>query len=205
MRIGVTMRVVKNDAYPEVRDALSLDWSRYIKKILPEAILIPIVNDPKNAVRTLKELRIDAVILSNGNDWGEVEERDETERNIVNYCVKNCLPILGVCRGFQVLNILFGGKVSKNISKKTDEKHAGAFHAVKVKGKNIKVNSYHNHGIFIENLSPEFCVLAMAKDGLVEAFYHPKKPILAIQWHPERRSPNTRFDRKIIINLFKKK
>lgn len=196
------MRVVNNDTYPEVRDALSADWSKYIKKVLPDAVLIPIINDPKNAVRTLRELRIEGVILSNGNDWGEAKQRDETEKKIVDYCVKNKLPLLGVCRGFQVLNVLFGGKLDKNISAKIGQNHAGIVHSVKINGKIIKVNSYHNHGILLSSLAPAFKVLAETQNGLVEAFYHPRKPILGLQWHPERKNPSESLNKSLIKGIF---
>ncbi len=201
------MRVTNNETYPEVRDALSADWSQYINKIMPEATLVPLLNEPKNVIRTMKELKLDGVILSNGNDWGEAKNRDETEKKVVDYCLKNRLPVLGVCRGFYVLNILLGGKFDKNISGKIGENHAGTVHQVEINGKIVNVNSYHNHGVLIGSLAPELKVLAKTKSGLVEAFYHPKKSILAMQWHPERKSPDEKFTKTLdalIKDFFKR-
>jgi len=206
------MRVVSSDMHEEKRDALSHDWTNFIAKNFPRAILIPIPNNPNLALRTMKDLKIEAMIFSNGNGFGEADERDITETRIFDYCIKKRLPILGVCRGFQVLNHLFGGKIEKNISEITGEKHAGTVHEITIeespyaefaKSKLLTVNSFHGQGILMKDVPKSLKVFATTKFGVVEGIYHPTKPIVGIQWHPERNNPSHDFDMKIINSLFK--
>lgn len=212
MRIGITMRVVKNETYSEVRDALSRDWTVYFRRLFPHAILIPIINEPRRILRQVKELKLDAFVLSNGNDWGEFPERDETEKRLVVYALRKNIPVLGVCRGFQVLNIIFDGKIEKNIARGRAN-HAGTRHEVSLsespfrkysKSKILKVNSYHHQGVVVSGVAKSLRIFAQTTDGVVEGFYHPTKPIVGIQWHPERKSPSQHFDRKLILNLFRR-
>lgn len=214
MRIGITMRIVNNAGYPEERDALSKDWSEYIRSVLPAAVLIPLLNRDDYTVKIMRDLKIDGVILSNGNSWGEARARDETERQVVDYCLKHKLPLLGVCRGFQVLNILFGGRIEKDIRSVKGENHVCVVHAADIvkgppfrkwsNGKGLKVNSFHNQGVTAEGISPKFEVFAETKRGVVEGFFHRTKPIIGIQWHPERKNPSGMFDRQLITGLFNK-
>ena len=64
------------------------------------------------------------------------------------------------------------------------------------------VNSFHHYGVKIEDLSPALTPLAVAEDGVVEAIYHPKAPILGIQWHPERMNPADLQDREWMEEIF---
>jgi len=213
LRLGITMRVVENTGYPERRDALSREWVEYIDFVFPGAILIPIVNKADSVEELIKDLNIGGIILSGGNDWGETSDRDETERIIVNYCKTINLPILGVCRGMQVLNILFGGTIAKNLTSLGKGEHAAKEHQVMVESSSfqrltdkekIYVNSFHNHGILIDGLAQDLKIFAITKDGIVEGFVHNTLPILATQWHPERKSPSAIFDQQLISRLFTK-
>lgn len=215
MKIAITMRCVDNSAYAETRDALSREWTQYVAKIMPKAILVPVLNNPDSVLDTAKTLDIDGVILSNGNDWGADLKRDQTETKLFKYAFGHKLPILGVCRGFQAINLLMGGKLKKDIKRISGENHAGVIHNVYIEKKSpfrkfakkneLKINSYHDQGFLIEDLSPRLKVFALSKNGVVEGFYHPSKPIVGIQWHPERKSPSADFDKKLILNLFAKR
>lgn len=215
LRIGITMRVVRNDGYPEERDALSSDWSVYINKVMPQAVLIPILNSPNSAVRVINDLKINGVILSGGNNWGDAPERDETERKIVGYCLKSGLPVLGVCRGMQVLNLLLGGKIERNIHKASEESHAGTVHDIYIKeagafkklakGAVCRVNSFHEQGVLVNRVASQLKVFAITKGQVVEGFYHRSKPVIGIQWHPERKNIKAAaFDCRIAQELFNK-
>jgi len=212
MRIGITMRVIENVEYHERRDALSREWSEYVSRILPGVILIPLLNNADKVEDTIMSLNIKGIILSNGNDWGESQERDETEQRIVNYCKAINFPILGVCRGMQVLNVLFGGILEKNLVNISKDNHVAVEHQVLIenspfrelsKKKLIYVNSFHKHGVLIKGLAQDMKAFATTADGVVEGFFHKTLPIMAIQWHPERKSPSAVFDQQLIIRLFK--
>ena len=71
-------------------------------------------------------------------------------------------------------------------------------------GKESEVNSYHNQGITSSNLSKELNVFATSEDGIIEAVYHKTLPIAAMQWHPERKSPDTLINEKIVKAFLKK-
>jgi gamma-glutamyl-gamma-aminobutyrate hydrolase PuuD len=99
------------------------------------------------------------------------------------------LPILGVCRGMQMLNVFYGGSLFQdiNLDQATDECHWGEIHYVKFKnffdykcGKS-KVNSWHHQAV--KRLAPGFQVLAFSEDGLIEAIGN--SLALGVQWHPE--------------------
>ncbi len=214
MLIAITMRVAENQDYPETRDALAQDWYIYIYRTMPQVVLVPLVNHPEKALATLKGLPIEGVILSNGNDWGSFPQKDETEKGIIDYCLKNDLPILGVCRGMQVLNVFFGGELTKDIYKASGEKHANFNHKVaiieelfsdKTTGKELVVNSFHNQGIMTAGLSSKFNIFAKSPAGVVEGIYHRQARFIGIQWHPERENPATNFDSELIKALFSKK
>ena len=81
-------------------------------------ILVPnsLVNDSKNEVNTklenfLRTLAIEGIILSGGNNIGEEIKRDKTERILLNFALKNKLPLLGICRGMQMIANFAGEKL----------------------------------------------------------------------------------------------
>jgi len=214
MRIGISTRRTSNYTYIDIRDALSRDWTEYINKILPESILIPFLNHPKMVYNMLNQLSFDACILSNGENWGEDPLRDETEMILIKECIKHKIPLIGICRGLQVLNIFFKGVVEKNIQKKFHISHVTAEHKIKIVDKKLKciseeqifsVNSYHNNGVLLDGLSKEFRPFALANDIVVEGFYHQSFPLLAIQWHPERTNNSHDFNKNLITTFFTQK
>lgn len=215
MKIAITMRRVDNNTYSETRDALSREWMKYMARIMPKVILIPVLNDSNAVLDFMKNLDVDGVILSGGNDWGSDSKRDKTETKLFKYAFKKKLPILGVCRGFQVINLLMGGKLGKDIKKISGENHDGLVHDIHIEEKSpfkkiakkdkLEINSYHNQGFWAQNLSPKLKAFALSPKGVVEGFYHLSMPIIGIQWHPERKNPSADFDKKLILNLFAKR
>jgi len=214
MRLGITMRSDTEKMYSETRDALSRDLSAYVRNIFPKAVLIPLLNDGVQAVNGIKRLGINGIILSGGNTWGEDPVRDETEIGILKFCLRNEIPMLGICRGMQVLVIFFGGRMEREIGNVSGESHAGTSHYIYLKdcdlikspykNKKIKVNSYHDQGVLEKNVSG-LKVFAVTKGGVVEGIYHPAKPIIGVQWHPERKNISAAdLDRHFITSLFKK-
>jgi|ETNmetMinimDraft_20_1059909.scaffolds.fasta_scaffold15915_2 putative glutamine amidotransferase len=211
LRIGITMRVVESNIYSERRNALSVAWSEYLTGLFPEALVIPLPNKADNVENMIGKLNITGIILSNGNDWGEAPERDETERQIVNYCIRRDLPVFGVCRGLQAINILFGGTLEVNMESRIKETHVTEKHEIKIvckpfdrwsNNEKIFVNSFHKQGVLVEGLSKELKAFAIAGSGVVEGLFHPQKPFLAVQWHPERKSPSSSYDRLLITRFF---
>lgn len=222
MLIAISQRRDKNK-YGSYIDNLDAAYIEYFGKF--GVRLLPIPNSAKDVDYYFKNLPIEGVILSSGNDinpamYGSNEksdsvsiERDLTEKKILDISIKKNLPVLGMCRGMQFINIFFKGSLV-NIKRDTENKteHVASIHKIKIInqsaakliGNSFDVNSYHNNGISREALSNELKAFTKSDDGLIEGIYHPKLPIAAIMWHPERKSPNEIVNKKI-INAFLKR
>ncbi|MGA3038250.1 MAG: gamma-glutamyl-gamma-aminobutyrate hydrolase family protein [Vulcanimicrobiaceae bacterium] len=162
-------------------------------------------------------VRVDGIIFTGGGDvapdrFGKADEidqcegiklpRDDHEFAMCTTATERELPILGICRGEQLLNVHFGGTLVTHIATANDhvkrEDGADAYHPiVTVPGSEIArlasaeradVNSSHHQAV--DRLAEPFVVTARAGDGTVEAFEWAEpdgKPfLLAVQWHPER-------------------
>lgn len=211
LRIAITQRVVENQSYYELRDALSHDWIIYLERILSEAVVIPVPNGLKQVEKWCDDLAIDGVLLSNGNDIGEQPCRDTLECALVNYSIKKNIPVLGVCRGFQLINHFFNGELKTQLNCHTTQPHVAKTHKINVideafrqfwQTSTITVNSYHNQGVLLAGLAKELKCFALASDDVVEGLYHPQHRIVAVQWHPERENSNSMTDKQLIRQLF---
>jgi putative glutamine amidotransferase len=195
-------------------DSLEAAYSEYFEKFGIK--LLPIPNGTKNTEQYFEKLPVEAIILSGGNDIspelygsddmpaGSSMERDKTEKILLEAAIKRKLPVLGICRGMQFINVFFGGKLI-NIIKTTGSEHVRINHTLKISGdmekilgKTINVNSYHNFGITEKELSKELNPFAISHDGVIEGVLHRNLPIIGIQWHPERESPDTGINEKIV-------
>ena len=130
-------------------------------------------------------------------------ERDDLERELIEEAEQKDLPILGICRGLQMLNVTRGGTLHQHI-----EGHKGAEHsmrpepgsriAVFVGTEDYTVNSRHHQAV--KGIGGGLIVTAWAADGIIEAIEDPARRFLvAVQWHPEDR-PATRDAR--ILSAF---
>ena len=124
------------------------------------------------------------------------------EKILFEYVLSLDKPMLGICRGMQLFNVLLGGTLYQDLPTQRKsmvnhqqqppysepvhniyiEKNSSLFQILETD--TFKVNSYHHQGI--KKLSKELEPAATADDGLIEAVVMPRKPfILAVQWHPE--------------------
>ena len=129
--------------------------------------------------------------------------KDEIEIALIRHALRRRLPILGICRGSQLLNVVCGGTFYGDVQKekKSRLKHINFAHYDSYRHpisivagsplqkwygrKTLRVNSYHHQGI--RDLAPRFQPMAYAKDGLIEGYYDPKeKFVVGLQFHPER-------------------
>jgi N5-(cytidine 5'-diphosphoramidyl)-L-glutamine hydrolase len=188
VRVGISLRVVKAQKYPELRDAISHEWIPFLEKIGVLPILIPNTLDDVSSYLNLMDLN--GLILSGGDDMGDYPIRDKTEKKIIEFGIKSNIPIFGVCRGMQILNNYFHGSTTKNSG------HVGNSHNVQITTQKflqllkidlIKVNSFHNNTISQSTLGKELEPFAIFdKDDTIEGFIHKKYPIIGVMWHPER-------------------
>lgn len=204
-RIGITMRVAES-RHGETRDCLARDWGIFMSRTLPHAIWMPIPNLGELVTDLAQELQLDGLIFTGGNDIGSCLQRDLTEQALLNHAIKSHLPVLGVCRGLQLLQHHFKGQLVPC----EPSLHVAVEHPIS--SRNISndlgihdgtiVNSYHNWAIQAAKLAPALELLATSPDGCVEAARHREAPITAIQWHPERDNPASTLDKTLAQTIF---
>ena len=144
-------------------------------------------------------------------------ELDEKQFAILDAFAKAGKPILGICKGHQVINVHFGGSLIQHIPQfgrhqwvTEDKVHPttaveGSWLA-QLYGTSFPTNSAHHQAV--DQVAPGFQVIQMSDDGVVEAIAHPERPILSLQWHPERMCYEYRredtVDGQYIFHHFKK-
>lgn len=191
--VAVTQRVAIDPAHGERRDALDQRWAPFLAAcgLLP----VPVPNDPALAVALAERVGVAGLLLTGGNDIGTAPERDATERRLVEWAEAHGLPVLGVCRGMQMLLDLAG------IPMEPVSGHVATRHAVRLGDARIEVNSYH--GFAARSVSGALEAWGVADDGVVEAVRHRSRPTRGIMWHPEREAPFRAADVELVATLFR--
>jgi len=189
-RFGISLRVELIENYNEKRDVLSQEWTNFLQKLAITPILIP--NTLDDVKSYISDLGIDGIILSGGDNIGEFPERDKTEKQILDYAIEKRFPVLGVCRGMQIINEHFAGKVLAN----DNNSHVGKPHQIHIMDQkfskllghdNIQVNSFHNNIITKKSMGTKLQAFALSDhDDTIEGYYHQDFPIIGVMWHPER-------------------
>lgn len=130
-------------------------------------------------------------------------ERDEVELELTEAALKKTMPIFGICRGFQLLNVALGGTLYQDINSqyehtpilhKQNARRKEASHFIEImKGsrlyemigkEKIAVNSFHHQAL--KKVPDSFEITAKASDGMIEAFEMKDYPYcVGVQWHPE--------------------
>jgi N5-(cytidine 5'-diphosphoramidyl)-L-glutamine hydrolase len=164
----------------ERRDCLDQRWYPFLKACGLTPILLP--NRLETAKSILENVLVNGVLLTGGNDLfslgGDAPERDELETFLVNNAIQKQWPLIGVCRGMQLIQSVHG------IPLERIEGHVVPELEIAVDGKARSVNSYHRFGT--KKSSPTLVPWAVAKDGIIKAVRHVSAPVLGIMWHPER-------------------
>ena len=200
LRIGITMRVGESENYQEKRDIIAQDWSKYLLSIFPDAQWLLIPNIGNRVSEYVKKWKLNAFILSGGEDLGESPERDETEFAVFKYAMNNKILVLGICRGLQAIYSWMGGKVSIE-SEEFKKLHVAHKHKVLIGNLSREVNSYHINKLDEESLPNSLKVIATCiEDNSIEAVSG--NNILAIMWHPERESNIQKWESELIRKFF---
>ena len=133
------------------------------------------------------------VLLPGGSNIGDCPERDEFELALLDLAEENKLPLLGICRGMQLMGFRAGSKM-KPVNNHIQSRH-------KLIGRiNEVVNSFHE--LALKDCPIGYDVLASSTDGTIEAIKHKSLPWQGWMWHPEREKSFKSSDIKRIKAMF---
>jgi len=214
---------------------LSKASSNYIKWIEDENVIILDAYTIKNTDSILA--LADGIILTGGEDINPLEyndttnikvcgsinfSRDTLERKLFDFAFKNKLPLIGICRGMQMMNVASGGSlygdILSEIGSTVIHRHNGeVMHEIALSWSTpyytnlifplnqdtFLVNSWHHQGLKV--ISENLFIIARAYDGLPEAAvmdtsYHPF--MIAVQFHPERLTKDNRIRQQMRQNFY---
>jgi len=185
LRIGVSQRHWVSAPQAFAHDALESDWhawfSTHWKTV--QYLAIPNFGDAEMTRNFISAWGLNAFILSGGGDAEGPVERVVTEMCLLAHAREFHLPVMGVCRGMQVLHQASGGKLVRAVN------HVNTTHTVLTASTRARVNSWHAFGIDV--LAPDWRGLATADDGSFEAIQHLELPWFGVMWHPERPQGDT--------------
>lgn len=210
--VGISGNQKERDGF--IRDCVFIENANSIKKVGGIPIILP-MTEIENVIKGYIDT-IDALLLSGGNDvdprnYGEERKavlgktnrnRDKFDLLLIKYALEKKIPIMGICRGMQILNVYFGGTLCQDIwkYKKAELKHHEVnnywegVHKVfleknsqleKLLGPEPWVNSIHHQSV--EKIGKDLKVVGRSSDGIIEAYEHenPEVKVYGIQWHPE--------------------
>lgn len=194
--VGVTQRVLPANNQGERRLALDVRWARFLA--VCGMVGVPLPLDPELAERTVDETGCAGLVLTGGEDLGELggttPERDRLERHLLGYAMGRQLPVVGVCRGMQLLTYAFGTKLI------AVEGHVGTSHELTGRSVGRIVNSFHRWAAV--EVPPEFEVTARS-GPVVESVRFRRAPMTGLMWHPERTDPVDRSDVALFAQAFR--
>ena len=209
--IGITGRRRKGEMLRgslKVMNHLPFDvyWVDYAQGVIAAGgvpVFLPLSLDPAEIIP-----RLDGLLMSGGADidpkrYGAEPEpelqsiepaRDEFELKILELVYECELPVAGICRGLQILNVHAGGTLYQDVPPHSvrDKAPSTRVHDIttekgsileKLYGEKLEVNSLHHQSI--KTLGKHFSASATSNDGIVEGIEHSQLPIVAVQWHPE--------------------
>lgn len=195
--IAISQRVISSQT-ETTKDALEHDYVTYYRSLGIQLHPVPNILDDVNGF--IDEIDAQGIILSGGNNVGEYPARDNTEKKLLDAAIQTKIPVLGECRGMQLINIHFGGSLIEV------ENHVAKEHEVTLKNsakvrfrkKTMAVNSYHRFGFTVKECAKALQTFAVAPDGVIEGVFHPTHRIAGVLWHPERPSHNSTFNEQMI-------
>lgn len=207
-------------------------YVRVLESLGALPVLIPLQMSEETLRGTFE--RLDGLFLPGGEDMDPAtygaerhpqlgatdSERDRTEMLLTRWAIEDGMPVLGVCRGVQVINVVCGGTLYQDLlSQQSDYQKHDFFppsheryrisHSVMIEpdsrlanalGAVHEVNSMHHQGI--AELGNTLRVVATADDGLPEAVEVPELPfVVGVQWHPEELAKTDQHSAGLFYNF----
>jgi len=196
------------------RFAMNRVYIDALKEVGAAPVLIPLALGT-DILRSLYE-RLDGLFMAGGGDVNPVwygqaphpatngidELRDDTELTLIRWALADGLPLLGVCRGVQTLNVAAGGTLIQDVPRQIphalrhqwypDKARDWVAHEIAttsgtrladIIGGSGQVNSFHHQAV--DQVAPGFRVSAVAPDGVIEAIEWTSSFAIGVQWHPE--------------------
>lgn len=231
--IGITTNYIDNDlgglasaigARNQDYFLISGDYIRAVQRAGGIPVIIPVCGD----VASVKAMcrRLDGIVFSGGNDiapkhYGELNhlklghmdpERDRVEKALAKFVVEETvMPIMGICRGLQMINVALGGTLYQDLPSQRPEAQlhscsnfpkAEAAHEVIIDREttigrlfgvmSLGVNSLHHQAI--KALAPSLTPTMVAEDGIIEGYESAERAdLFGLQWHPEMMAPRDPF------------
>ncbi len=214
---------------------------KYITAVVQAAeclpLIIPVLETPLDVTEILE--RVDGIFFTGSPSNVEPARysgpasapgtlhdphRDATTLSLIPRAVAAGVPVFGVCRGFQEMNVAMGGTLHQRVHEVAGfddhreeggaplDTQYGPAHDVWLEpgsvlrmlaagADRVRVNSLHGQGV--DRLAPDLAIEARASDGLIEAFRVPAAPsfALAVQWHPEWQVMNNPFSRALFAEF----
>ncbi|MDJ0392399.1 gamma-glutamyl-gamma-aminobutyrate hydrolase family protein [Rhodococcus sp. G-MC3] len=220
--IGVTGRrssAGRQDVEPRYRHLeFDMHYSDFPARLSMEGALVVQIPYEAGGIELLGQL--DGIVISGGQDVhpetlgidavptdpDSDPRRDAYEIELISGAIDLNIPLLGVCRGMQMLNVALGGTLVPDLPT-TDIDHRSSGHGIadethrvrlvtgstlfEIYGAHIEVNSLHHQAV--DRLGPGLAATGWAPDGVVEAVEMSERPVVGVQWHPEWRRKDPVF------------
>ena len=113
---------------------------------------------------------------------------------LLDFAERRDLPVLGVCRGMQMIQHRFGNQLQRVHG------HVAPRQRISIEGRTVEVNSFHNFGA--TTVHPPLMTWAIADDGVIKAVKHTGRRITGVMWHPERLEPFAGDDVALFSRFF---
>lgn len=195
---------------------IGINYYNFIEHIGGVPVIVTAMSSDRDIERIVKS--VDMLILPGGADlsshlYGRKPHIFNTNPDLhkefffVNHLSKFInagVPVFGICLGFQMLNVYFGGTLTQHVNPgihQEDRRFYGAHEVIEVAtGNRFEVNSHHHQAVKYENLSDKLSHLSLSlefdkkvdlnklKNGrqvIIESFIHETLPVAGVQWHPE--------------------
>ena len=225
MRVAVSMGISHREGR-EV-DFLRHPYVPYLQGLGLLPLLVP--NVVSDVAAYVDALDVCGIVLTGGADIDPAryhqenhhailvsQVRDAAETQLLDLALRRNLPVFGICRGMQFINVYFGGALVQDIPAEigdaVDHSDTGGRHSLAVVDARfeallgtatIETNTHHHQAATRSLVGADLDVFAISEvDGVVEGVAHRQHPVLGVQWHPELPEACTDVDRVLIQRLF---